>query len=208
MLKDVVFVHQFITYYSPIENGYYSSRKKNPPICYYYGRNNLLVEINEDLLNMHQTVCHLCSNCELAGAIAFTIPDINHGDNNEDTETNINNNEIVEITQTNNVIMPTVETYQPIDNNQNNQSLNNIHRKDELVIIPMQEQEIIITASEDEPATIPTIFAHQNSKGKWTNQEVGILLKFVLDKKVNTERIKQLGIHRTNAISNKARLMK
>ncbi|CAJ0752023.1 3928_t:CDS:2, partial [Entrophospora sp. SA101] len=132
----------------------------------------------------------------------------NHGDNNEDTETNINNNEIVEITQTNNVIMPTVETYQPIDNNQNNQSLNNIHRKDELVIIPMQEQEIIITASEDEPATIPTIFAHQNSKGKWTNQEVGILLKFVLDKKVNTERIKQLGIHRTNAISNKARLMK
>ncbi|CAH1765072.1 2334_t:CDS:2, partial [Entrophospora sp. SA101] len=99
----------------------------------------------------------------------------NHGDNNEDTETNINNNEIVEITQTNNVIMPTVETYQPIDNNQNNQSLNNIHRKDELVIIPMQEQEIIITASEDEPATIPTIFAHQNSKGKWTNQEVVLL---------------------------------
>nr|CAG8443493.1 4970_t:CDS:2 [Entrophospora candida] len=72
----------------------------------------------------------------------------------------------------------------------------------------LNEQEIIITASEDEPVTIPTILAHQNSKGKWTNQEVGILLKFILDKKVNTERIKQLGIHRTNAISNKARLMK
>ena len=67
MLQDVAFTHQSITCDSPIENGYYSSRKKNPPICYYCGRSNLLVEINNDLLNMHQIVYPLCSNCELAG---------------------------------------------------------------------------------------------------------------------------------------------
>lgn len=67
MLQDVAFTRQSITCDSPIENGYYSSRKKNPPICYYCGRSNLLVEINNDLLNMHQIVYPLCSNCELAG---------------------------------------------------------------------------------------------------------------------------------------------
>ncbi|CAJ0895890.1 20155_t:CDS:2, partial [Entrophospora sp. SA101] len=66
MLQDVAFTCQSITCDSPIENGYYSSRKKNPPICYYCGRSNLLVEINNDLLNMHQIVYPLCSNCELA----------------------------------------------------------------------------------------------------------------------------------------------
>ncbi|CAJ0899955.1 5410_t:CDS:2, partial [Entrophospora sp. SA101] len=66
MLQDVAFTCQSITCDSPIENGYYSSRKKKPPICYYCGRSNLLVEINNDLLNMHQIVYPLCSNCELA----------------------------------------------------------------------------------------------------------------------------------------------
>ena len=52
---------------SSIESGYYSSRLKKSPICYYCGKNNLLVEASDNLLNGYQSLYPLCFNCQLSG---------------------------------------------------------------------------------------------------------------------------------------------
>ncbi|CAB4491166.1 unnamed protein product [Rhizophagus irregularis] len=66
-LKGIVFIHQSLSCDSPIESGYYSNRLKKPPICYYCGKNNSLVEATDDLLHGYQSVYPLCSNCQLLG---------------------------------------------------------------------------------------------------------------------------------------------
>ncbi|CAB4439304.1 unnamed protein product [Rhizophagus irregularis] len=66
-LKGIVFIRQSLSCDSPIESGYYSNRLKNPPICYYCGKNNSLVEATDDLLHGYQSVYPLCSNCQLSG---------------------------------------------------------------------------------------------------------------------------------------------
>ncbi|EXX58372.1 hypothetical protein RirG_198570 [Rhizophagus irregularis DAOM 197198w] len=66
-LKGIVFIRQSLSRDSPIESGYYSNRLKKPPICYYCGKNNSLVEATDDLLHGYQSVYPLCSNCQLSG---------------------------------------------------------------------------------------------------------------------------------------------
>ncbi|PKC61559.1 hypothetical protein RhiirA1_444377 [Rhizophagus irregularis] len=66
-LKGIVFIRQSLSCDSPIESGYYSNRLKKPPICYYCGKNNSLVEATDDLLHGYQSVYPLCSNCQLLG---------------------------------------------------------------------------------------------------------------------------------------------
>ncbi|CAB4406307.1 unnamed protein product [Rhizophagus irregularis] len=66
-LKGIVFIRQSLSCDSPIESGYYSNRLKKPPICYYCGKNNSLVEATDDLLHGYQSVYPLCSNCQLSG---------------------------------------------------------------------------------------------------------------------------------------------
>jgi hypothetical protein len=66
-LKNIIFIRQSLSCDSPIESGYYSSRLKKSPICYYCGKNNSLVEASDDLLNGYQSVYPLCSNCQLSG---------------------------------------------------------------------------------------------------------------------------------------------
>ncbi|POG57972.1 hypothetical protein GLOIN_2v1791036 [Rhizophagus irregularis DAOM 181602=DAOM 197198] len=66
---------------SPIESGYYSNRLKKPPICYYCGKNNSLVEATDDLLHGYQSVYPLCSNCQLSGH-SFHTWDIKVGTDN------------------------------------------------------------------------------------------------------------------------------
>ncbi|POG68188.1 hypothetical protein GLOIN_2v1878539 [Rhizophagus irregularis DAOM 181602=DAOM 197198] len=66
-IYSIVFIRQSLSCDSPIESGYYSNRLKKPPICYYCGKNNSLVEATDDLLHGYQSVYPLCSNCQLLG---------------------------------------------------------------------------------------------------------------------------------------------
>jgi len=66
-LQGIIFCRQSLSCDSPIESGYYSSRLKKTPICYYCGTSDALIVASDELLNSYQTVYPLCSNCQLTG---------------------------------------------------------------------------------------------------------------------------------------------
>ena len=75
-LYNILFVREKISCESPIELSYYSSRKNNPPVCYWCGYDEGLVDFPMHMTSRYKFVYPLCNICQSIGKDFFARVEI------------------------------------------------------------------------------------------------------------------------------------